>query len=1102
MLNIHTGRENLDKDKFMFESISGQLKEGRSVILIVPDQFTLQAEKNAFAYLDVKGLMSLEVLSFSRLANRVFSEVGGGLKSFVNNYGKYMMISRILLNENPNFKVFKNLEGSSDFIEKMNNFISEIKNHNLTPEQLNSIIEKEDGDSLLSRKLEDIERVYRIYEQKMGSEHIDTADYLGMFISKINESRLVSESEFWLSGFDYLTPRNMDAVLEIAEASGSMNVVLTAEQENSFFKSTNTLASDLRIMAIDRGMDSKIIPIDSRYKRIGDGKNVLSHLEEQFCATSPKAYNSDEDKDNIELVAAANYYAEAETAAANITQLIRDKGFRYRDILVICNDMDARASVIKRVFSEYGLPVFIDQRRGIHHNPVLEYITALLDIAGEGWQPGLIFKFLKTGLTQLTPDEIEEIENYSIKFKITGGKWKREFTLAFDGYNEEDLTMLNQAREKVCNIITGFEKEFKNAGTAKERTSQLYKYLTEDANLPVKISEYIGALERDGKLEYAEEMSQVWKTIIGIFDQLVNVLGDEEVTDEEFATILKTGFESVQMGMLPPSTDQILLGTMQRTRTGKVKALFVLGANDGVLPAYSGEETLLNEDERDVLYEKGNIICRNDEQIMREEQMAIYRNLSKPENYLFMSYSVSDTEGSELNPSIIFQRVHRLFPGINIEKDILNRRESDINLVQGQASTVNHLTDVMRDWISTDFIPELWEGVYRWFEENNNKVINRIAEGLSFRNINDNIDEKFVVDLYKRANTDEQDLIQSSPSGLESFSRCPFSFFMGRGIRLKERRVYELDGRDIGDVYHETLMKFGEAMCDDGLKPLDEKSKWNTMTEDQCQALISEIYDHIEDKYKEGLFKESRYEEYRGNRFKKIISNVALEIKRQINEGRIEKMFFETEFKDGGDFEPIIVKKEGKTVEITGKVDRLDVLSGGYAKIVDYKSGSDKLVREDIESGWQLQLMVYMKAVSESDKSLKPAGVFYFNIPEPHVSTNGLTEDEIKAEVKKEMTKNYRMDGMVINDESVLRSIKGEKTAGIMGNAAIEEEDFSAMESTVTDIVESLCEDMISGSVRAKPKVSKQKDSNSKEITACTYCQYRGICGYDSSFDR
>lgn len=1129
MLNIHIGRENLDKDKFMFAQIKERIERGKRVILIVPDQFTLEAEKNAFAYLEVDGLMDLEVLSFSRLANRVFGEVGGGLKTFINNYGKYMMISRVLLEQNPNLKVFNDLEGSSDFVEKINNFISQLKNHNITPEFLGKILDGEEDDSLLSRKLEDINEVYKSYEAKMGEDQIDTADYLGMFVSKISESSLIRTSEFWVSGFDYLTPRNMDALLEIAKTSGFMNVVLTAEMNNLFFKSTNNLASELRGMALDSGLDSKIIQIGSEYERDKSGREQIAYLEEQFCKSSPKPCDISsvniESKDQIRLVSAANYYAEAETVAVEITKLIREKNMRYRDILVICNDMDARASVIKRVFSEYGLPIFVDQRRGIHHNPVLEFITALLDITADGWLPDLIFKLLKTGLTELTTDEVEELENYAIKFKIIGGKWKKPFKLTLDGYSDTDLSNLNETREKVVSIISGFETGFKKHKSAKDRTSELFRYLSEEINLENKINEYASRLREENFLDYAEEMDQIWPTTLGIFDQLVGILNDEELTNDEFATILKTGLESVQIGMLPTSIDQILFGTMQRTRSGEVKALFVLGANDGILPAYSGEETLLNEEERDVLYDKGNVICKSDTQIMDEEQMAIYRNFSKPLKHLFVSYSVSDTEGNEQTPSIIFKKLRSIFPDIEVEKDILNRDCDHMDLVQGRDSTINHLTDVMRNSASDDWLSDLWKGVYKWYEENSPALVNNIIEGLSFRNNREKIDENYIVDLYKRSYKDAEDKVTSSPSAIENFSRCPFSFFMSRGIRLKERRIYELDSRDVGDIYHETLMRFGQSMSEDGHKPMDPESAWNKKSDEECTEIIEKIYDDVEDQFKAGLFKESKYEEYRGARFKKIVTDVALEIKDQVSKGQISDMFFESRFENGGDFAPITITNEGKTIDVTGKIDRVDVLDGGYAKIVDYKSGADELNVDDVMSGWQLQLMIYLKAVTESNiknaelssgEPLKPAGVFYFNIPEPHINTGEIPPEKIESKVSDSIADAYTMNGMVINDRSVIESITGSldkknskvipvrlnKDGELTGKSVVSKEDFDAITSSVSELIDRLCSDMLAGDVKARPKKSKTKDINGNEKTACTYCNYRGICSFDESFDR
>jgi ATP-dependent helicase/nuclease subunit B len=1142
MINIYLGRENLDKDKFMFAQIADRLERGKRVILIVPDQYTLQAEKNAFNHLKMPGLMDLEALSFSRLATRVFAEVGGGLKQFINNYGKYMMISRILLSENENLKVFKNMEGSADFVEKMNNFIAEMKNHNISQEDLVRIIEEEGDDSLLSRKLEDIERIYGAYESQMGEDKIDTADYLTMFISKISSSKFIKNSEFWISGFDYLSPKNIDAVLEIAQASGTVNIILTGEPSNIFFESTNALAEKLRRLALERGLDAKINSIPGEYSRRTQGRKVLAHLEEQYCAMSPKVFPKMSDtqnqqtksasslndidskligdevtktqiRTNIELIEAANFYAEAETAAVGIIKLVRDYGIRYRDILVICNDMDKRASVIKRVFSEYDLPIFVDQRRGIHHNPALEYITALLEIAAEGFRRELVFKLLKTGLTSVTTAEIEELENYAIKFKINGYKWKREFKLTGGEYSEEKLDELNLIREQVVDLISEFINAFKKKVDVRDKTEKLFDFLNEKAQLPRKINHYQQELEETGSLEYAEEMSQVWEVILQIFDQLVEILGDQVLTNEEYEIILKTGFESIQMGMLPPSIDQILLGTMQRTRTGNIKAVFILGTNDGILPLYSGEETLLNEDEREALYTKGKIIGRNDRQIMDEEQMAIYRNLSKPSHYLFMSYSASDTEGGELRPSIIFEKIKRIFPSYPVKKDILNRDSQDsiMELIQRPVSTLNHLTDAMREWVTGTLMPKVWKDVLHWFDENESQRMNTIIEGLNFRNRREKIDEKYVADLYKRSGTLQDGSIITSPSGLEAFSRCPFSFFVSRGIRLKESRIYELDSRNVGDVYHETLMQFSKSMCDDGLKPLDSNSKWNSMADAECEDTISHIYDQIEESYNQGLFKDSKYEQYRSQRFKRIITDVALEIKHQVQAGRIDEMFFETEFRRQAQFEPIVVKKDGKTIEVAGKIDRIDILNSDYAKIIDYKSGREKPEREDIESGWQLQLMVYLKAVTESSRHLKPAGVFYFNIPEAHLEASSKTADAIKEEMIDKLSSEYRMTGMVINDKSVVESITGEldsKTSKIIsakiskedpseatGAAVMDGDDFSAMQNTVSSLITELCEDMISGDIKVDPKESKKQNR-----TACTYCNYRGICGYDKFF--
>ncbi|MDR0356988.1 MAG: exodeoxyribonuclease V subunit gamma [Clostridiales Family XIII bacterium] len=1123
MLNIFYGRENIDKDRFMFDRIGETLKRirandrasssvsreagsgsdvsaqsksprgiARRVLLIVPEQYTLQTERNAFEYLDVPGFLDFEVLSLTSFGRRVLSEAGGGEQTLINRYGKFMLISGLLRKNKQELFAFQNLEGSPDFIDKMSGMIAELKNFNITAPQLRDILDDIESDDLLKRKLRDVAVIYDGYEAALRDAYVDAADYLKLFTSKIAGSEFVAETEIWLSAFDYLSPAATDAVTELVVRAPAVNLVLTAEPGTPFFRLTNALAEEAEKRAQDAGARTSAQPIGEGFAH--NRPEPIARIERELFFRSRGRDGSDASGgDAIRFVAAANYYAEAETAAARISELVRDEGLRYRDALVLCNDVGERTSVIKRVFARYGLPIFIDQRRSVEHNPAFEYILALLSVVSGGWSYEAVFRLLKTGLTEIEREEWEELENYVLKYKIRGNLWKRDFAFGFSEYARDEMDGFNETRRKLAQLIDVFEEPYRRAETVRQRTELLQRFLEKEATLPEAAERLAASLDVSREPEYAEyvaEMLSIWNVIADVFDQLRAALGDMRVSADEYAGILRTGFSSVRMGILPPSPDRILVGTMRRTRIGEAKAIFVLGANDGILPMFDSDDMILNEDERARLSSIGYELGKRDDNTFMEEQLAIYRNLSKPQRLLHVSCSVSDGNGKDVKPSIIFDRLRGMFPRVPTEKDILNDGGDPLRLVQYRDETMSHLTENLRRWVGGEPLPDVWKDVYLRFRSD----MGNIRRGLTFRNRRERIDEKFVAALYGGAAPDHQvspiddetPALITSPSALERFSRCPFSFFMDRGIRVEERRVFEIDSRNTGDIYHETLMRYGAEMIGDGLPPMDERSAWRTVTEAESAALVGRIYDEAVARFKEGLFRGGGFERYKSDRIKRIASDVAWILTEQVRAGAISDMMFEAAFDKGGVFPPIDIEKDGKRVRVKGRIDRLDILEGDCAKIIDYKSGTDAFSREDVLGGWQLQLMLYLLAVRDR---YKPAGVFYFKIDEARV------EDTGKDDVAERIMRNFKPDGICANDPRIVAAI-GQPVK------SADPDEFEAMQESVSSLVTDLCGKLLSGNIDAKPMTAKKikAGASNRPMTACTYCSYRGVCNFDRAF--
>ncbi|MDR2163020.1 MAG: PD-(D/E)XK nuclease family protein [Clostridiales Family XIII bacterium] len=1156
MLHIYTARENVDKDGFIFGRVRDAM-ETRRVFLIVPEQSTLRAEADAFYYMDAPGFIDFDVLSMTSLGRRILADTGyaGANLSFISKYGKFMLLSRLMYRHGKEMRAFRRLTPSPDFVEKLNDMLAELKNHNVTPDELMEMASGIEADTILKNKLEDAALIYGGYEEAIGGRYMDQADNLKLYTSKIGHASFVPGSEFWFSGFDYLSPAVMDTVIELARCAASVNVVLTGDAGSlryggddilgdPLFTLTNRLAAGLARRADEAGVGSALYPIppDAADGYLRAMPPEIAHIERalftrphtpfvpdgetardgsrgrEASVASPWFFCTDAQcirRPALRLIAAANYYAEAETAAAEICDLVRDGlgahgdtdgEVRYRDILVLCNDMADRGRIIKRVFSRYGLPVFMDRRRSVEHNPVIEFLLTLPRIAALSRRYEDVFAMLKTGLTDISADETEELENYIFKYKIKGKRWDRDFTLglkredagghARGEYSQDELDALNESRRKVVSLVAKFEKGFKGGRTARERTDALLAFLTEDARLPGMIERYASELEERGLLEYASEMSGMWDVTEDILGQMSTVLGDIAMSMSEYATVLRTGLDAVRVGVLPTVVDQIVLGTMQRTRSGRAKAVFVLGANEGVLPASTADGAIFSEDEVYRLADAGRHIARTEETGHMEEELAIYRNLSKPGALLRVSYAASDSAGRNLSPSPVFERLRRIFPEVPVEKDIRNARvDRDIDPVpanvQYHDQTLDYLSENLRAYVNGGMLPEVWKGVTAWYRANMPYALHRVGAGLTFRGRHERVGAEFVDGLYRKV---------TSPSALERYSRCPFSWFVSYVLGLKERREAMMDSRNIGDVYHRVLMRFGRALSSDGLPSDDEMSRWRTITDDEIdetvRRLASEEYLALtaETGATEGDVADAAADAYRMGRVSGTAALAARVLTGQIREGRVNGIYFESAFGDGGDFPPITVSDgTGNGVRIEGRIDRVDIMDGGYARIVDYKSGTQEFSAPDAEAGYQMQLMLYLQAVS---KRYEPAGVFYFTIKEPRV------RDDVGVDVATGIMKEMKPYGVAVNDAPPLEAM-GMDPKGRSTKDRMDKDQFDALRVTVSNLVESLIRDMTSGHVNAEPKTAvRLKTPAGRNMRACDYCHYKGICNYDPILHR
>ena len=1093
MLNIYYGRESIDKEKFIYEKIAE--KQGRTLV-IVPDQYTLEAEKQAFRLLHTQGLLDVEIISMSRLGSRLLAEQGGDRKTFIDKYGRHMLLTRIARECKEDLQVFGSTMEKPSFLEMTNNFISEMKQYEVAPADLEAMREDLEEGSLLHRKLCDLQLIYEKYEAAIDGRYTDSEDLISLYTEKISQSAAIGDSEIWVYGFDSFAPKALSVLGNLMATAKDFHIFLTCDDDcvdQELFQLPRIVMTKLQAQADAFGVPYRVQKVDAGYA-VTDRAPAMAAIERQLYGAyiRPEA-----DHRGLTVVEAASIYGEAESAAVHVLHLLRDKGCRYRDIVMICNDPKTRGSVLRRVFEEYGMEIFDDQKRSIASSPIAIYVVALLETVLERYRTADLLKVLKTGFTDLTADEIEALENYAFKYRIKGTMWKKPFVKGALEYGIDGLEHLNQLREKAVAVFAGVETLVKSAKTTGEFIETYYDYLVSQVGLDGYIANLIALQEEQGDLDLAEETRQIWGKIVELFDQMMELTGEEPFRGKDFLLLFTAGLSQMEIGILPPTSDDLMLGTMQRTRSGEAKAVLVIGANEGLLPKDAAAEGLFSLDELEYLAgeEEGKALCKSDGIRVMEEQLAIYRNLCKAAEDLWISYAVSDEEGKEIRPSEIVDRLGRMFPGLTPEKDVLNRDDAE-SLLGGKVNTLRHLTRALQAGEKGETVDPLWKPVLDWFQREEKGIVERILAGLDFKNQQADLPADLVELLYKR---NEGETLTVSPSRLERFSRCPFAHFVMYGLKPEERRVFEAASREIGDIYHQCLMELSEK--------LTKEEKWESVTEEECREFVGAVANREAGQYREGLFQLGNEEKYKLSRIEETCFHVCWALVEQVRSGEIIQSRYEEPFGKKHELPPITVNCGSQTVQIEGIIDRFDRLKDDRVKIIDYKTGREIFDIKEARGGYRLQLMLYLKAAQEQKR--KPAGVFYFLIDEPKVDLTDTEKDKVFEKISKEMRKSFRLNGIMVEDPAVIRGIAGEFDGysdilplrntkdGIKAtseNFLLSEEDFLKLQTEMDRQIEKLCGELLSGRIAIHPK-------KTEKTSPCVYCQFKSICRFDTAFE-
>lgn len=1126
MIKIYYGRDNLDKAGFIFSQIA---ERGNKALLLVPDQFTLQAEREAFRYMKAESFLDFQVMSFSGLGSAVLQKCGGASVSMIDKRGRQMLLTAIMKElgeKSRELELYGVYADTPDFITMVNDLIAEFKQHNVTPEGLREILEKEEdrdteeiGKTFIRKKLWDMYKIFRTYDEMICDKYVDSEDRIDLIEERISRWKELGETDVWIYGFDYFTPKNLRLIRSISNQAPSLNMVLTGDREafegtgstaygrntSSLFPVTAWMAAKLK----DLGEEVSWEEISKRYMR--QRSRSLEHLER--CMPEMRVETCDE-AEGVTLVKGEDLYQEAEMAALKVTELIRDEGMRLRDILLICNDMDLRGEIYKRVFAHYGIDLFLDKKRGVLHDPVVRYIWALMDMV-TGYRTEDMIKLVKTGFTDISREEGEILENYSEKYRIDGRKWKQPFEKGASE-DREGLERAEEIRERLMTPLIGFAEDFKKDKTTEGRARALYRFLADEARLPEKIEELMDIQEERGLGDRAQESAQMWNMTLGMLEQMVEILPGKRMSAKMFSDLLKSGFEGEEVGVIPPTEDGLMMGTMQRTRAASPRVLMILGANEGILPAApGGGKSILTEDEKEFLAERQLDICKPGSIKSMEEDLAIYRTMAGAKDEVWISCSASDEKGEKILPSSLFHKVSQMYPcGEVITK---NRLDADaMNKVAGKTATLVHLTGYMKEnspgsrqtgtaeGRDRQHARDIWNGVYKWYRENEPELLDHVETGRKYTGGVEKIDPKSVESLYSERKTEEgRPLYEFSATDMEEYAKCPFRFFISRGLAPHEFREYEVDDRDLGIISHICMEKVTKQLNSDGKAPSDPGSLWNTVSDEELMDMVEKAVDEGTSRHREGILASDREEDrenlFRAERLKDVCRLSTKIMVDHVRKGKIRSIETEKSFGIGRPGAPLRVKDD---VMLEGRIDRVDTLENGSVKIIDYKTGDAELKDEEVRMGLKLQLPLYLKAAGMNSEENDPIGAFYFKVHEPRVQGN--------ENVREEIAKQFKMDGLLLGDREVTSMIDKEILAGDSSDVAKialtkagdfnkrnskvkTREDFEESIDTALAAAEKICEDIIEGNAGIYP-------AKTGEVSQCRYCSYKRICKFERIF--
>lgn len=1115
-LRFYFGPSGSGKSHRIYEEIMQRAVQepGRNFLIIVPDQFTMQTQKDLVMRSDRGGILNIDVLSFGRLSHRILEEVGTKEMPVLDDTGKSLVLQKIAADLKEQLPAMGSLLHKQGYIHEVKSAISEFMQYGISTQDMDKLIASAEKRGALAMKLRDLKTLYRGFQDYIKDHFITTEETLDVLRRSLAKSKILPGSVVVFDGFTGFTPIQNRLIQELMRVCAETIVTVTIGAEEDpyqpdgeqklFHLSKKTVADLVKLAAeaeVERGEDVFVKGGINRFTQAP----ALCYLEQNLFRYQYEPYT--EKQQELCMFEALSPREEVHQTALYIRNLIREQEFNYRDIAVVIGDLEGYASYVETEFGQLEIPCFIDRTRGIVLNPMIEYIKSALQLYIKDFSYDTVFHFLRSGMVDISREEIDELENYVIR---TGARGYRTYSRLFtrrteemqQGSGQDDTERAEETMERLNRIRQQFADTVEilhmaPRAKAGEYVYHLYDFL-EQNQVQQKLLNYQQQFEQEGDLAKAREYAQIYRLVMDLLDQIYELLGEEEISLQEFADILDAGFGEITVGTIPQNVDRIVVGDMERTRLKQVKVLFFLGVNDGNIPKNASKGGIISDMDREFLIESGTEMAPSPRQQMYIQRLYLYLNMTKPSQRLYLSYAKVNSDGKGIRPSYLIDTVRKLFPQLVVEYP---QNRSRIEQIEGRQEGARYLAEELREYADGTLREEERQDFYLMYRayEADPQGRDRLTQAAFRRYKESGLSRIVARALYGRQ-------LENSVSRLETYAACACRHFLQYGLSLREREEFGFEVSDMGNVYHAVLENFAGKLAESG-------RTWWDFDENFAAKVVREAIEGYAATYGETVLYSSARNEYAITRMSRILTRTVLTLQQHLKQGSFQPDDYELSFRFAEELDSIHVDlSEEEKMHLQGRIDRIDVSEDAehvYVKVIDYKSGNKKFDLAALYYGLQLQLVVYMNAAMElesrkhPDKEIVPAALLYYHIDDPTIETPvELTDEQINEQILAKL----RMNGVVnsdpevverldhyLQDKSAVIPVEKKKDGSFSARSGIlSREEMQLVSAYVDAKIRDIGREILDGKIAANPYEKGNEE-------ACTYCAYKKVCGFDGS---